>query len=62
MNYGNLFRLDGHRIAVVGGASGIGREAVRALVAQGAHVVVADRNAEGAGRTAALAVDGAVAA
>ncbi|MEU5954469.1 SDR family oxidoreductase [Streptomyces sp. NPDC047525] len=56
MDYGNLFRLDGRRVAVVGGASGIGREAVRALVAQGAHVVVADRDTEGAARTAALAV------
>ncbi|MGW7070429.1 SDR family NAD(P)-dependent oxidoreductase [Streptomyces sp. NPDC054855] len=56
MDYGNLFRLDGRRVAVVGGASGIGREAVRALVAQGAHVIVADRDTEGAERTAALAV------
>ncbi|MGW6272250.1 MULTISPECIES: SDR family NAD(P)-dependent oxidoreductase [unclassified Streptomyces] len=57
MDYGNLFRLDGRRVAVVGGASGIGREAARALVAQGAHVVVADRDLEGAARTAALAVE-----
>lgn len=56
MDYVNLFRLDGRRVAVVGGASGIGREAVRALVAQGAHVIVADRDAEGAQETAALAV------
>ncbi|MEV0522979.1 SDR family oxidoreductase [Streptomyces sp. NPDC050439] len=56
MDYGNLFRLDGRRVAVVGGASGIGREAARALVAQGAHVIVADRDTEGAERTAALAV------
>ncbi|MFC8128909.1 SDR family NAD(P)-dependent oxidoreductase [Streptomyces sp. NPDC057302] len=55
MDYGNLFRLDGRRIAVVGGASGIGREAARALVAQGAHVIVADRDTEGAARTVALA-------
>ncbi|MCX4669000.1 SDR family oxidoreductase [Streptomyces sp. NBC_01381] len=61
MDYGNLFRLDARRMAVIGGASGIGREAARALVAQGAHIVVADRDAEGAGRTAALAVDGAAA-
>ncbi|MGW5867780.1 SDR family NAD(P)-dependent oxidoreductase [Streptomyces sp. NPDC055239] len=56
MDYGNLFRLDGRRVAVVGGASGIGREAARALVAQGAHVIVADRDTEGAAETAALAV------
>lgn len=56
MDYGNLFRLDGRRVAVVGGASGIGREAARALVAQGAHVVVADRDTKGAEETAALAV------
>ncbi|MFH8486771.1 SDR family NAD(P)-dependent oxidoreductase [Streptomyces longisporoflavus] len=55
MDYGNLFRLDGRRVAVVGGASGIGREAARALAAQGAHVIVADRDADGAAETAALA-------
>ncbi|MEU3742132.1 MULTISPECIES: SDR family oxidoreductase [unclassified Streptomyces] len=57
MDYANLFRLDGRRVAVVGGASGIGREAARALAAQGAHVIVADRDTEGAARTAALAVE-----
>jgi NAD(P)-dependent dehydrogenase (short-subunit alcohol dehydrogenase family) len=55
MDYANLFRLDGRRVAVVGGAGGIGREAVRALVAQGADVVVADRDEKGAERTVALA-------
>jgi len=55
MDYANLFRLDGRRIAVVGGAGGIGREAVRALVAQGAEVVVADRDEKGAAETVALA-------
>ncbi|WP_405483204.1 SDR family NAD(P)-dependent oxidoreductase [Streptomyces sp. NBC_00009] len=55
MDYANLFRLDGRRIAVVGGAGGIGREAVRALVAQGADVVVADRDEKGAEQTVALA-------
>jgi NAD(P)-dependent dehydrogenase (short-subunit alcohol dehydrogenase family) len=55
MDYANLFRLDGRRVAVVGGASGIGREAARALAAQGAHVIVADRDLEGAKETAALA-------
>ncbi|MFF1569615.1 SDR family NAD(P)-dependent oxidoreductase [Streptomyces sp. NPDC058293] len=55
MDYANLFRLDGQRVAVVGGAGGIGREAVRALVAQGADVVVADRDEKGAEQTVALA-------
>ncbi|QEV16829.1 SDR family NAD(P)-dependent oxidoreductase [Streptomyces alboniger] len=52
MEYASLFRLDGRRVAVVGGASGIGREAVRALAAQGAHVIVADRDEAGAAETA----------
>ncbi|WP_069883883.1 SDR family NAD(P)-dependent oxidoreductase [Streptomyces luteocolor] len=55
MKYADLFRLDGRRVAVVGGASGIGREAVRALAAQGAEVIVADRDEKGAARTARLA-------
>ncbi|MET9547220.1 SDR family oxidoreductase [Streptomyces sp. NPDC006627] len=58
MEYANLFRLDGRRIAVVGGASGIGREAVRALTAQGADVIVADRDEAGATETARLATAG----
>ncbi|WP_206188667.1 SDR family NAD(P)-dependent oxidoreductase, partial [Streptomyces kanamyceticus] len=53
--YRDLFRLDGRRVAVVGGAGGIGREAVRALVAQGADVVVADRDEAGAAETVRLA-------
>ncbi|OEU94536.1 3-oxoacyl-ACP reductase [Streptomyces abyssalis] len=55
MAYADLFRLDGRRVAVVGGASGIGRESVRALAAHGAEVVVADRDAQGAQETARLA-------
>jgi len=35
---------------VIGGASGIGREVARLAAARGAHVVVADRDAEGAAR------------
>nr|WP_206441950.1 SDR family NAD(P)-dependent oxidoreductase [Streptomyces boncukensis] len=54
-----MFRLDGRRVAVVGGASGIGRESARALAAQGARVLVADRDAEGAAYTARLAGGGA---
>lgn len=53
--YADLFRLDGRRVAVVGGASGIGRESARALAAQGAEVLVADRDFEGAAATARLA-------
>ena len=37
---------------VIGGASGIGREVARLAAARGAHVVVADRDAEGSGRVA----------
>ncbi|HKN53181.1 MAG TPA: 3-oxoacyl-ACP reductase, partial [Amycolatopsis sp.] len=33
MNYEKLFRLDGRRAVVIGGGSGIGREAARALAA-----------------------------
>ncbi len=53
--YAGLFRLDGRRVAVVGGGSGIGRESARALAAHGAEVLVADRDAEGAAETARLA-------
>ncbi|WP_410619344.1 SDR family NAD(P)-dependent oxidoreductase [Amycolatopsis sp. cmx-8-4] len=51
MNYENLFRLDGRRAVVLGGGSGIGREAARALSAHGASVVVADRNITAARET-----------
>jgi rhamnose utilization protein RhaD (predicted bifunctional aldolase and dehydrogenase)/NAD(P)-dependent dehydrogenase (short-subunit alcohol dehydrogenase family) len=37
---------------VIGGASGIGREVARLAASRGAHVFVADRNAEGAARVA----------
>jgi rhamnose utilization protein RhaD (predicted bifunctional aldolase and dehydrogenase)/NAD(P)-dependent dehydrogenase (short-subunit alcohol dehydrogenase family) len=37
---------------VIGAASGIGREVARLAAARGAHVVVADRDAEGAARVA----------
>ncbi|MEV4595840.1 SDR family NAD(P)-dependent oxidoreductase [Amycolatopsis sp. NPDC049253] len=51
MNYENLFRLDGRRAVVLGGGSGIGREAARALAAHGAHVICADRDVAAARET-----------
>lgn len=54
-DYTQLFRLDGRRVAVVGGAGGIGREAAQALAAHGAEVVVADLDTNGAEETARLA-------
>jgi NAD(P)-dependent dehydrogenase (short-subunit alcohol dehydrogenase family) len=49
--------LDGKVVVVTGGASGMGAATTRAFAAQGAHVVVVDRNAEGAAGVAG-AVDG----
>ena len=53
MDYARLFRLDGRRAVVVGAGSGIGREAARALAAQGAEVVCADRDVAAAAATEA---------
>jgi NAD(P)-dependent dehydrogenase (short-subunit alcohol dehydrogenase family) len=44
--------LSRHIVLVVGGGSGIGREAVRLAAERGAHVVVADRDAEAAKQVA----------
>lgn len=52
--YEQLFRLDGRRAVVIGAGSGIGRESARALAAQGATVVCADRDLPAAKETAAL--------
>jgi NAD(P)-dependent dehydrogenase (short-subunit alcohol dehydrogenase family) len=45
--------LDGHRSIITGGASGIGAAAARRFAAQGARVVVLDRDADGAAAVAA---------
>ncbi len=44
--------LSGRILLVVGGASGIGREVVLMAAARGAHVVVADRELDAAGKVA----------
>jgi 2-hydroxycyclohexanecarboxyl-CoA dehydrogenase len=46
-------RLQGRLALVTGGASGIGAATARRLSGEGSHVVVADRDAEGAGKLAA---------
>jgi len=49
--------LAGKVALVTGGASGIGRAAAQVLAGRGAHVVVADINAAGAGEVAAALVE-----
>ncbi len=44
--------LSRHIVLIVGGGSGIGREVVRLGAGRGAHVVVADRDLEGAAKSA----------
>jgi NAD(P)-dependent dehydrogenase (short-subunit alcohol dehydrogenase family) len=53
-DYERLFRLDGRRAVVIGAGSGIGKESARALAAQGATVVCADRDLPSAKETAEL--------
>ena len=47
IDYTSLFRLDGRKVVVVGGGSGLGRAASIALAQYGANLVVADVNVEG---------------
>jgi rhamnulose-1-phosphate aldolase/alcohol dehydrogenase len=49
--------LAGRVALITGGASGIGRATARSFAARGAHVVVADRNVEGAQEVAAELVE-----
>lgn len=58
-DYARLFRLDGRTAVVVGAGSGIGRESALALAAQGARVIVADRDRAAADETCA-AGEGAI--
>jgi NAD(P)-dependent dehydrogenase (short-subunit alcohol dehydrogenase family) len=51
-NYRQLFDLGGKTAVVLGAASGIGQASAHALGALGAHVVCADRDADGAQATA----------
>ena len=51
-DYRELFSLKGKIAVVLGAASGIGQASAHALGAMGAHVVCADRDAEGARATA----------
>ncbi len=53
VDYAQLFRLDNRVAVVVGAGSGIGEASAAGLAAQGAHVVCADLNLEGAQRVAA---------
>lgn len=46
-------KLEGQSIIVTGGASGIGRQAARQLAAEGANIIVADFNLDGATQVAA---------
>ena len=47
IDFTSLFRLDGRKVVVVGGGSGLGRAASVALAQYGANLVVADVNVDG---------------
>jgi NAD(P)-dependent dehydrogenase (short-subunit alcohol dehydrogenase family) len=51
--------FSGKLAVVTGGGSGMGRELVRQLAAEGCSVAACDRNADSVGRVAAMAQDGA---
>ncbi len=51
-NYRQLFDLSGRTAVVLGASSGIGQASAHALGSLGAHVICADRDAEGARATA----------
>lgn len=53
LDYRSLFDLSGRTAVVLGAASGIGQACAHALGSLGAHVVCADRDADGAAATAA---------
>src|SRR5947209_5320630 len=55
-----LRSLDGHVVAITGGARGIGRATASALIAQGARVAIGDIEAQLAGQTAAELGSGTV--
>lgn len=52
-DFRSLFRLDGRKVVVVGGGSGLGRAAALGLAQYGARVVVADINVDGLAETMA---------
>lgn len=59
---GHTARLQGKAAIVTGAASGIGRASARRLAAEGARVILADRNAEGLRDVERAIVDGGGAA
>jgi NAD(P)-dependent dehydrogenase (short-subunit alcohol dehydrogenase family) len=56
-DYASIFRLDGRKVVVVGGGSGLGRASSIALAQFGATVVVADVNPAGVAETLGTLTD-----